>query len=348
MSAESRRGFTLVELLVVIAIIGVLVALLVPAVNSAREIARNAECKNNMRQLAQAMRSHESEKLYFPGRINFVLSNTSQQIPVSWMTKLLPYTEAGNVWDNVLQQNVTLTNWNSVLDGIANPTAVPAGAWYTTELALASCPSDPRLSQLGARLSYVVNAGIWDRDLGNSMEQWNDLPANGVSHMIPYNTTRNRVDAAYISKNDGTKDTILLSENVNAVSWPMLEESATAIVWTPQDAWLPQEQDLTPGRQYAINKGQERYLDEQLLELSRSNPSTLVSIARPSSNHSNGVNVAFCDGHVEFIAEDIHPWVYARRLSVSKNNARYPGINGPVPAQVSPQDASGNSLPVNF
>jgi hypothetical protein len=62
------------------------------------------------------------------------------------------------------------------------------------------------------------------------------------------------------------------------------------------------------------------------------------------------VNAAYCDGHVEFLSDDIHPWVYARRLSTSKAQARHPdvGPDNPVPAQVSPVDSKGTAVPTNF
>ena len=366
MKRRLEHGFTLVELLVVIAIIGVLVALLVPAVNAAREVARKAKCTNNLRNLGQAMIQHQTDKQYLPGRVNMVMSNSGLQIPTSWMTKLLPYIDQNNLWDGVLQQSVTSAQWNSlVIPAIADPTTAVPGAWYTTELELANCPSDPPVSEIAARLSYVINAGVWDRSFGengpvsaNALEHWSnpqqsDIRANGVAHVLRYNTSTNRkVDTGYISRNDGTTATAMLSENVNAVSWPLLEEALTSMVWTVQNRWLTEGQNMAVGRQFGINQGYEQFLDGQLLEAAQSSPGLLVSIARPSSNHSGGVNAVFCDSHVEFLADDMHPWVFARRLSLSKNQARHPdvglGPNDIIPAQVSPTDGRGTPLPTDF
>jgi prepilin-type N-terminal cleavage/methylation domain-containing protein len=96
----NRRGFTLVELLVVIAIIGLLVALLLPAVQAAREAARRTECKNNVKQLALGMLNFESTMEYFPGDGwgwrwvgDADLPPTGPRQPGSWRYKILPYTE---------------------------------------------------------------------------------------------------------------------------------------------------------------------------------------------------------------------------------------------------------------
>jgi prepilin-type processing-associated H-X9-DG protein len=158
---------------------------------------------------------------------------------------------------------------------------------------------------------------------------------NGLAQVIPYNSSAGKVDTGFFSKNDGTSATVLLAENVNAISWAMLEEGATTIVWTTQEDWLPRDDK---GQQFAINTGQEQFLDDQLLDFARNKPQDLLQVARPSSNHSGGVNVAYCDGHVDFLSEDISTWVYAQRLSVSNSQARHPftGLNKQIPGQMLP------------
>ena len=85
-----REGFTLVELLVVIAIIGVLVAMLLPAVQAAREAARRASCQNNLRQVGLALHNyHDQFGILPPRRIVSPLHN--------WVTLILPQFEQGNV-----------------------------------------------------------------------------------------------------------------------------------------------------------------------------------------------------------------------------------------------------------
>jgi prepilin-type N-terminal cleavage/methylation domain-containing protein len=100
MSMRRRRtsAFTLVELLVVIAIIGVLVALLLPAVQSAREAARRISCTNNLKQIGLAMLNHHEAQGAFPRGLYANATGPNQEDGLGWATKLLPYLEAQNVY----------------------------------------------------------------------------------------------------------------------------------------------------------------------------------------------------------------------------------------------------------
>ena len=100
MRLKGRRGFTLVELLVVIAIIGILVGLLLPAVNSAREAARRTQCANHLRQLGLGMLNYESsERRFPPGQKRFCASNNC--VPFAWSSFFLAYMEESAIDDRI-------------------------------------------------------------------------------------------------------------------------------------------------------------------------------------------------------------------------------------------------------
>lgn len=94
-----HRGFTLVELLVVIAIIGVLIGLLLPAVQAAREAARRSNCANNLKQLGLGLLNHHDTKRGFPGSVG--ASKVGQISTVSWISRILPYTEYSSLYDKI-------------------------------------------------------------------------------------------------------------------------------------------------------------------------------------------------------------------------------------------------------
>src|SRR6187431_65719 len=106
---HARRGFTLVELLVVIAIIGTLVALLLPAVQSARETARGNTCRNNMKQLQLALTNMDSTLKRLPGYVEEIFNPNGQKDAngfttsfarrASWVVKLFPYMEEQPLYD---------------------------------------------------------------------------------------------------------------------------------------------------------------------------------------------------------------------------------------------------------
>jgi prepilin-type N-terminal cleavage/methylation domain-containing protein len=119
---RTARGFTLVELLVVIAIIGSLVALLLPAVQAAREAARRNSCTSNLKQIGLAAQNHHDSKGYYPaGRDAF------NQFGVSWAFRLLPYLEASNVYQAFAQGKAVFDDLN-----------IPA---MRTPIAVYACPS---------------------------------------------------------------------------------------------------------------------------------------------------------------------------------------------------------------
>jgi prepilin-type N-terminal cleavage/methylation domain-containing protein len=107
---EGLRGFTLIELLVVIAIIGVLISLLLPAVQSAREAARRIQCTNNLKQIGLAFANYESaNSIYPPGGMTLVQGysdagswgDQTSNNGVSWVALVLPYLEQGTTYSAV-------------------------------------------------------------------------------------------------------------------------------------------------------------------------------------------------------------------------------------------------------
>lgn len=120
---QAKRGFTLVELLVVIAIIGILMGLLLPAVQMAREAARRTQCQNNLKQIGLAVLNYESSRsrLPHPGQCDSTGGASTVYMTQSAVTQLLPFLEQNNVYDLM---ETSLTYAQIVAEGRYNTAAM--------------------------------------------------------------------------------------------------------------------------------------------------------------------------------------------------------------------------------
>lgn len=161
---QLRVGFTLVELLVVIAVIGILIALLLPAVQSAREAARRMSCQNNLKQLGLATLNYESTHKALPPAI--VLDRDYRW---SAQARVLPYLEEGNLYENIdFDEDYHLLGANGQLYS-SEDEALNAGILKAQRIEVLMCPSERRdivRTDNSGRprdypLNYGVNRGVW-------------------------------------------------------------------------------------------------------------------------------------------------------------------------------------------
>ncbi|MEZ6033447.1 MAG: DUF1559 domain-containing protein [Planctomycetaceae bacterium] len=145
MNLKKKRGFTLIELLVVIAIIAVLVSLLLPAVQQAREAARRTQCRNNLKQLALACHNYENTYGVFPMGSDFSL--------IGWKQYILPYVEQTNVYNGInMADNVSAGAFcrdgqapcYTVQRQAADLTTAGQKNWAAYNMPVFNCPSDPQ------------------------------------------------------------------------------------------------------------------------------------------------------------------------------------------------------------
>jgi len=279
------QAFTLVELLVVITIIGMLVALLVPAVMGARERARQAQCTNNQKELALAVKQFEIAKKRFPGYLNRIAAGTDVRC---WVVPLLPYLGRNDLWEQYRAQP-------------ADPATKPR-----VYLDLTVCPSNPPSQTSGGvtPLSYAVNCGMIDGTapgsggpLGNGTAG-PDFLHNGVFHNrnLPDPQNGPVIDVTMTDIKDGAASTLMISEHLVSAMWAeSVDESQVGFTWqlAPDAATL---------RAWRIN--------------AVTNPGHT-----PRSNHPDGVIAAFCDGHTQFLLDKIDYRVYQHLMTPDSREA---------------------------
>jgi len=211
----ARRGFTLVELLVVIAIIAVLIGLLLPAVQSAREAARRSSCTNNVKQLGIALLLyHDAQKRFPPGAANNMPpfgNATAQQWGASWMVYIMPGLEIvqGEGWTFDQQYNSNAATGPRTLVGdLAGSPQFPVfrcpSASFPTNICLSTNSPGSMVADYVAIAGHVNGfGGLTDNNLATDTPQ-GPAARNGV---MSYNS---RVGLASVS--DGTSKTLAVGE----------------------------------------------------------------------------------------------------------------------------------------
>ena len=265
-------GFTLVELLVVIAIIGVLVALLLPAVQAAREAARRCACQNNISQLALGVHNYEFHTERLPaGVINPegpILSEPEGQ-HVSWLVQILPYIEQKNAYRLFDQEAGAYAKVNSDVRALS--------------IDLFVCPSFPgdemNEDKTVARTTY---AGVH-----HDTESPIDGDNNGLLFLNSY--------LSYSDIRDGSSQTLLIGEY---------------LAYEDQLGWVSGTRATLRNTGAKINAEVERIRKNRVQRNNESEDKDVRSVGGFSSAHPGIVLFAFADGATKAILEDISEEVY--------------------------------------
>jgi len=308
---SGSRGFTLIELLVVIAIIAILVALLLPAVQQAREAARRTQCKNNLKQIGIALHNyHDTHKVFPPSRLNVGFigwggvpqGGPARYTNASGWTMLLPYIEQANLYN--LYNHNTAASWSYVYGGY-QPGAVagdPNINYQVVKTVIAGflCPSDPNdkfynssnqyysvsgTNPGGARTNYDFNAWYGEYYYQHYTERYLD------SAQRPIFSTSWSTDMAAIR--DGTSNTAMVTETIREVwngvppAWGHAHHVGIGIdlSWYPINTWV-----------YGPNDPAYLYMRK---------PGRLANWASAGSLHTGGCQVVLADGSVRFLSENM-------------------------------------------
>ena len=323
----NRKGFTLIELLVVIAIIAILVSLLLPAVQQAREAARKAQCQNNLKQIGLAMHNYHSTYKTFPsasgGTQNSLGWGHHNANRLAWTVPLLPYLDQTALWASIS---------NPSPRGGSNPNFPSMGPqpWFgnydfwKVQVPALLCPSDgAQPSGNQAETNYVVCYG--DNGNGNGNEQHNG------SHPDNRGIFGRRIWRAVRHVRDGTSNTILLSEcgrfDGQNTFQSRIARQASGSMKDCHDDPIANCLDVVsdpanPGFYNSgvtdwVNRG-DRWNDGAATYtgfntvLPPNGPSCMEndddsqdSVVSAGSYHSGGVQAALADGSVRFISETI-------------------------------------------
>lgn len=332
MNARRSRGFTLVELLVVIAIIGILIALLLPAVQAAREAARRSQCTNNLKQLGLALHNYHDVHKSFPSAAIYIGDPpvAPETYPSSsfrhagwgatWVTTILPFFEQQALWDQY--------DFNLPSDDPVNSDVV------STQLPTFSCPSTDPLPNVNgdtgnsttpnnpyAKGNYAVNTGGRYAHENQSPVGWMDRTVRAPFTFRPAGVTSIR-DCL-----DGTSNTIYLGEIMGQPSngdcrgaWGRIGCTVfSKNTRNASDQWI-----ATPNADVSISSN--LYDCPPYCASSSMFPNCYDcggdgrggNAAR--SEHPGGVNMGLGDASVRFVSETIDRITYRNAMSIMDKN----------------------------
>jgi prepilin-type N-terminal cleavage/methylation domain-containing protein/prepilin-type processing-associated H-X9-DG protein len=363
---SKRRGFTLIELLVVIAVIGLLAALLLPALGAVMASVRRSQCANNLRQIGVAMLAyHQTDgamplNMVGPGRPTSSSSGASCTSGLtSWKARILPYLEQQGVYDLINFDVTTGARCDATLNDIwrgdyiriesDHPNATVAGV----KVSLFLCPADghgpetnmgsawPANDNYAANMGWPPNATGLQGERGASVE----LPYNGVISIASPNSTlapkwHPFSGVSLRDVTDGVQHTAMVAERIiSQSSFPVTGEPPTDARqqilhsidhWNLQPRTLPQvvagcrRHLRTPEYLQGSMTGQAWISGSPMagagyMHVMPPNEISCMNyeghlygdwMTTASSNHSGGVNILFCDGHVDWVSAsvDIEIW----------------------------------------
>jgi prepilin-type N-terminal cleavage/methylation domain-containing protein/prepilin-type processing-associated H-X9-DG protein len=339
--AALRKGFTLVELLVVIAIIGILVALLLPAIQAAREAARRSQCQANLHNVGLALLNYESANKILPNGMNFNPADAAGAVQTlgkygpNWVINVLPYMEdqaLHDSFDSNLYVPMTSANFRPVNDNPAANNAANQKARATT-IAVLLCPSDPNnriLYQGGSAANHGKNYGRtnYAANAGRGFLYGNPIGTGGGVNYMPgpdsnawkdncYRGVMGANAAVKLSRiTNGTSKAIMageiragLTENDGRGVWALGHAGASLLAMYGSGG-----DDAGPNA--CGNTGDDVYGD--ICDTAAANRNGMAGAECMTcsgggsydqqtirSRHPGGAHVCMCDGSVQFVNDDI-------------------------------------------